>query len=64
LAFTNGKIENVNKNYWRIEFPDRFTSLSHMVCIMPADRIDYHKDFIESPEINQKICLGIFKYLL
>ena len=49
-------------NHWQRSFPETFTSLSHMLGIVPADNIDYYQDYLTSSDIEHNITLDIFKF--
>jgi hypothetical protein len=39
LLFANGAVTSLGTNHWRIQYPGRYTALSHMLVIAAADRV-------------------------
>ena len=58
--FSNGKKVSINQNHWALEFPDGFTSLSPMLCMIAANRIEY-KQGVLSLDNATELVLDIFK---
>ncbi len=53
IIITNGDVTEYRQNHWHIEFPERFTSLSPMLIINPADKIDSYQIPITLPDARQ-----------
>jgi hypothetical protein len=49
VLITNGSVTKLAQNHWRVEFPSRFTSLSSMLLLAAADRIDTHHGTMTLP---------------
>ena len=62
LIYTNGLTKRRKFNHWNITYPETFTSLSHMLGIVPTDNVDYYQDYLILHDTEQKITLDIFKF--
>lgn len=61
VLFSNGKIEVLGRNHWKVAFPERFTSLSHMLCIAGKAMVDSVHSSLTLPDTGKGIDLQIFK---
>jgi hypothetical protein len=61
ILFSNGIITKTGDNSWTIDFPDRYTSLSHMLTICPKNQIQFVNDNIVLPDNGTNLNLEIFK---
>jgi hypothetical protein len=61
ILFSNGKINKTGDNSWTIDFPDRYTSLSHMLVICPKNQVEFINDIIILPNNGTNLDLEIFK---
>jgi hypothetical protein len=59
--FTNGQVNKLNQNHWKVEFPQRFTSLSPMLCIVALDRIEYRHGSMLIPGTDLQVLVDTFK---
>lgn len=60
--FSNGEINKIGNNSWIIDFPNNFTSLSHMLYICPKNNVEEINDILVSPDNSGKnINLNVFK---
>lgn len=63
VIFSNGHLTKFGLNHWRIEFPESFTSLSPMLCLLALDAIKYLQSSITMPDTGSQLNLIIFKKL-
>jgi hypothetical protein len=61
IAFSNGQVDILDQNYWNLKYPNTFTSLSPMLCIVAEDIIDYHQSTMILPDTGNQIHLDTFK---
>jgi hypothetical protein len=59
--FSNGEINKIGNNSWIIDFPNNFTSLSHMLYICPKNNVEEINDIVVSPDSGKNINLNLFK---
>ena len=60
VLFSNGKKNSINQNHWIVEFPERFTSLSPMLCLIAANRIEHMQEGLSLNDTTELV-LDIFK---
>jgi hypothetical protein len=60
-VFTNATVKDISLNHWQLFFPERFTSLSHMLVILPNDKIDHLQSIMRISNSTSEIYLDIFK---
>lgn len=59
--FSNGEINKIGNNSWIIDFPNNFTSLSHMLYICPKNNVEEINEILISPDSGKNINLNLFK---
>jgi hypothetical protein len=60
-AFSNGQVDVLDQNHWNLKYPNTFTSLSPMLCIVAEDIIDYRQGTMILPDTGNQIQLDTFK---
>jgi len=63
ILFSNGEVNRLSLNHWQIEFPESFTSLSPMLCILAKDTIEHIQNSMILPDNGSKLDLLTFKKL-
>jgi hypothetical protein len=61
ILFSNGKINKIGDNSWEIDFPDKYTSLSHMLYICPKSESEIINDVLILPDSGKNLYLDVFK---
>jgi len=61
VLFSNGNINKTGDNSWTIEFPDKYSSFSHMLSICPKNEIEIINDIMLLPNNGTNLKLQIFK---
>ena len=49
-VFSNGRINRLGQNHWQVEFPEKFTSFSPMLCIVASDMIEFRHGVMTLPD--------------
>jgi len=61
VIIANGSVNNLAPNHWRVEFRERFTSLSPMLITAAADRIESRQGLMILPDTSMELRLDTFK---
>ena len=61
IIYTNGQLSQLAQNHWVVQFPERFTSLSPMLCVVAADRIERRQGTMTLPDTGAALLLDTFK---
>jgi hypothetical protein len=60
-VITNGMVTMLGTNHWRIEFPARFTALSHLLEIRASDTLELQTDSTVLPVSGKTVNLEAWK---
>jgi hypothetical protein len=58
---TNGSAQSLGTNHWQIEFPDRFTALSPLLEVWPAEELVYEEDTVLLPVSGKIVTVEVWK---
>ncbi len=59
---TNGEVEELERNHWRVRYPASFTSLSPMLQLHPVDAVESSTSQVQLPVSSRTINLEAWKF--